>query len=175
MPSIIKLAEIKKEGVALFFLFEIFMGFIALKKFLAGWGVAIFFNIFPALFAIAVGYDRGFFVLESLPLILLAGMGARFFAFIYGILFAGLELIYGISQAYPLFEAAQLIDVMEFLPNANKKYILLVVVYFFVFFGIVFLGAKLARFSGKFSLSIVVLMLCSFSLGEKFNNFSYES
>lgn len=175
MPSnIIKLSETKKEGYALFF-FEFFMRYIALKKFLAGWSVAIFFNIIPALFAIAIGYDRGFFVLESLPLVLLAGMGARFFAFAYGIIFAGLELIYGVSQAYPLFEATQLIDVVEFLPNANKKYILLVVVYFLVFFGIVFFGAKLARFSGKFSLSIVVLMICGFSLGEKFNNFSYES
>ena len=109
-----------------------------MKKFLAGWSVAIFFNILPALFAIAVGYDRGFFVLESLPLILLAGMGARFFAFAYGIIFAGLELIYGVSQAYPLFEAAQLIDVVDFLPNANKKYILLIAVYFFVSFGILF-------------------------------------
>ena len=125
MPSnIIKLSEAKKEGYALFFLFEFFMRYIALKKFLAGWSVAIFFNIIPALFAIAVGYDRGFFVLESLPLVLLAGMGARFFAFAYGIIFAGLELIYGVSQAYPLFEATQLIDVVEFLPNANKKYIL---------------------------------------------------
>ena len=125
------------------------MRYIALKKFLAGWSVVIFFNIIPALFAIAVGYDRGFFVLESLPLVLLAGMGARFFAFAYGIIFAGLELIYGVSQAYPLFEATQLIDVVEFLPNANKKYILLVVVYFFVFFGIVFLGAKLAAGMAK--------------------------
>lgn len=157
------------------FLFEFFMDFIALKRFLAGWGVAIFFNILPALFAIAVGYDRGFFVLESLPLVLLAGMGAGFFTFFYGIIFAGLELIYGISQAYPLFEAAQLIDVIEFLPNANKKYILLVAMYFFVSFGIIFFGSKLARFSGKFCISVVVLMICGFSLSEKFNNFSYES
>ncbi len=151
------------------------MRLIFFQKILAGLGVLIFLNFIPSLFAFFIGYDRGIFVLESLPLALLIVIESWFFVFIYGVFFVALELIYGVSQVYPLFEAAQLIDVVEFLPNANKNYILLIIVYFIVFFGFVFFSAKLSRFSGKFCVSIVVLMICGFSFEDRFNNFSYEA
>ena len=126
------------------------MRLIFFQKILAGLGVLIFLNFIPSLFAFFIGYDRGIFVLESLPLALLIAIESWFFVFIYGVFFVALELIYGVSQAYPLFEAAQLIDVVEFLPNANKNYILLIIVYFIVFFGFVFLALSFLVFLENF-------------------------
>lgn len=126
------------------------MRLIFFQKILAGLGVLIFLNFIPSLFAFFIGYDRGIFVLESLPLALLIVIESWFFVFIYGVFFVALELIYGVSQVYPLFEAAQLIDVVEFLPNANKNYILLIIVYFIVFFGFVFLALSFLVFLENF-------------------------
>lgn len=146
-----------------------------MKKLFSALAIIILLNAIPITLAISLGYDRGLIGLESLFLIFFIALEFKYFALIYGLGLFAAEIIYGISQAYPLFEAHQLIEVIEFIPNANKNYIFLLGIYFLISIITIFLSIKLAKISGKISLLSFITILSVLSTFEMLNNFSHES
>lgn len=146
-----------------------------MKAFFSAVFVIIIVNALPMASAIIMGYDRGLIGLESLFIVFLIAINYRFFALIFGLGLAAVELVYAISQIYPLFETNQIIEVAEFIPNANKKYILLLILYFsFSAFVIIFGLKNTASSCSRTYVLSMVIALSGASTFERFNNFSNE-
>lgn len=129
-------------------------------------------NILPIAASLYIGYDRGFLSLEFLFVQILLLAGFNWIATIVGTLAITFELIYGISQAYPIFETNQLIDVIQFIPFANKKYIFFIIFVYFQYFLAILLQKKLVRnIKNKKTVLAVVIFIIFLANFPFLNNF----
>ena len=94
-------------------------------------------NIFPIIASLYIGYERGFIGIEFLLIPVILAARLNWLAIFTGLAAISLELIYGISQAYPIFETNQLLEAIQFLPEANIQYIA-VILFIYIQYIIVF-------------------------------------
>lgn len=118
-------------------------------------------NLLPIAASIYIGYERGFIGIEFLLIQIIVFTRLNWLAIIIGAITISCELIYGISQAYPLFETNQLLEVIQFIPAANKTYVLLLLLVYIQYITIFFIQKTIVTHlsSKKTALSITLLLI----------------